>query len=316
MPVLVHAPLHAAPLLQFACGHCGVVLSVPASMAGVEGPCPACRKLLVAPTPPPVADRSSGEVEPPALRPQQREIVSPPAVEATPAPLDRRSPLRREVRKPESALEPRPEPAAATAGRTPRAASPARALSRRLWTWAAVGSVIGGGLVLAGLSVIGLRRDLSPAAGRPSQATPPALETRNPDDAVVALDEHKKQSTRDLKSLLASQQVVWRFFAAPSADESAPLVFGADVLPLPATGLHSPLASVTLRSKRRLPDESGLSSQWAVTTTRFGELIVEVSEANGPPRINWTKLAPQLGLAPAGPDVRTAAAPQSIEVRE
>lgn len=42
---------HAAPadLLRFGCGHCGSLLEVPASLAGVQGPCPKCGGEITAP---------------------------------------------------------------------------------------------------------------------------------------------------------------------------------------------------------------------------------------------------------------------------
>jgi len=171
-----------------------------------------------------------------------------------------------------------------------------------MWSWAAVGAVLGGGLVFAGVSVAQLRRDIEPAAHPP--VTPAQTTMDDDDDALAALAEHKQESARDLRSLLAAQQVVWRFFAATTAREAEPLIAGAESLPLPEQGLASPLSSVTLRSKRRLPEDAGTASQWAVTTTRFGELVVEISESSGEARLNWAKLAPQLSL-----DVRTAATP-------
>lgn len=171
-----------------------------------------------------------------------------------------------------------------------------------LWTWAGVGAVIGGGVVFAALSAARLKRDVSPASPPVAAAWPAAGED---DDALAALAAHQKASARELKSLLASQQTVWRLFATTTAAEIRPLITEGGRHSLPADGVHSPLTGVTLSSKRRLPEEAGTASQWTVATTRFGELVVEVTDTTGQPRVHWDHLATQLGA----PDLRTAAAP-------
>jgi len=169
-----------------------------------------------------------------------------------------------------------------------------------------VGSVVGGGLVFAGLSAAQLRRDVSPAPPPAVAARTAAAIAADERDAVAALIEHQRESTRDLNSLLAAQQTIWQFFAAGSAPEARRLLDTPAAPTLPPEGLPSALERITLRTKRRLPGQAGLASQWTVTTSRFGELTVEISEASGQPRLTWEKLAPQLG---APPDTRTAATP-------
>jgi hypothetical protein len=175
-----------------------------------------------------------------------------------------------------------------------------------LWTWAGVGAVIGGGIVFASLSAARLKRDTSPAPPQ-TAATRPA--EGDDDDALAALAAHKKASARELKSLLASQQTVWRLFAATTAEAAHPLISEGGQHSPPADGLHTPLTGVTLRSKRRLPDEAGTASQWNVTTARFGELVVEVTDTTGQPKVNWDKLSLQLGALPPASEQRTAATP-------
>jgi len=46
------APAPVADLIHFACGGCGMPLSVPMHMAGVSGPCPQCGEVLMAPATP------------------------------------------------------------------------------------------------------------------------------------------------------------------------------------------------------------------------------------------------------------------------
>lgn len=319
MSGLLTSPPSVAPQLQFSCSHCGTELSVPAALAGVKGPCPTCRQVIVAPVvpdrsvrpaaaaPTPLAPRprlprpAPPPPEPPATEPSRPSLRRPQAVSATPKPasetsdekspdLRRRRPDRRRHESDDDALDP-------DEGAAPQP-----------WTWAAVGMVVGAGLVFAALSLSHLRRNTAPAPTAPA-ATALTTEAGRDDDAVAALAAHKQESTRDLKSLLAAQQVVWRFFGASDAKEANTLILAStDPTPLPADGLHSPLTSLTLRSKHRLPNDSGLASHWKVATSRFGELNVEVNDATGHPRINWAKLAPQLGLTSTA-EVRTAAAP-------
>ncbi|MFN0128361.1 MAG: hypothetical protein ACKV19_16935 [Verrucomicrobiales bacterium] len=174
----------------------------------------------------------------------------------------------------------------------------------RLWTWAVVGAVVGGGFVFAGSSALRLRRDLTPAHAYASQAAHQA--DPGGDDALAALAEHKRESSRELRSLLAAQQAIWQLFGAATGDEAARWVSGTNAASLPEAGLTTPLTALALRGKQRLPDDEGTLSQWSVTTTRFGEITVEVSDAGGEARVNWSKLASQLGTAP-GP--RTASTP-------
>ena len=232
------------------------------------------------------------------------------------APPVKRSALRRRV-----APEPSPEPAAA--GEPPRRRpsrdpEPAGPEARepvspgggrnRAWTFAGLGAVVGGGLVFAGLSVLSLKRNTSPAPAYPMPAR--AARAAGDADAVAALAAHKKASAREINSLLASQQVVWQFFATATADAARPLVAPEMTAPLPAAGVQTPLTRLALRSKHRLPDDAGLASQWTVTTARFGELVVDVTETGGQPRIDWDKLATQIGAQAAlSPDQRTAATP-------
>jgi len=42
-------------MLQFQCGFCHTILTVPAQMAGVSGPCPSCGQTVTSPTPAPAA---------------------------------------------------------------------------------------------------------------------------------------------------------------------------------------------------------------------------------------------------------------------
>jgi hypothetical protein len=180
-------------------------------------------------------------------------------------------------------------------------------------TTGAVGAVLGGGLVFALLSAAHLRRDLSPAPNQPAQSSPassqPATAPVHADDAITALAEHKKETARDLRDLLEAQEVVWRFFAAPTAEDAMPWVVAKAAPPLPARGLQSPLAAVTLRHKHRLAPDGGLTSQWTVATTRFGELVVDVNDATGKPRVVWDTLALQLGASTTAPERHTAATP-------
>lgn len=311
MPAPIMTLPVVAPLLQFSCGHCGTVLSVPATRAGVRGPCPSCQRAIVAPGSPPPAPAVPAAAPAP-LVPRPRVVRPVPVPEPPPATEEKRSTLRRHTRiasehsnRADHAR--RSDPAHGGAD-DPRTVMDGVTPHPRLWTSAAVGAVIGGGLVFGGLSAAQLRRDISPAPP-PAAATTRTGFQENDDDAIAALAAHKKESARDLKSLLAAQQVVWQFFSAISAEEAGSLLSDAGTHALPENGLHSPLSGLTLRSKRRLPGEAGTASHWAVTTTRFGELVVEVSDASGQPRLNWAKLAPQLGVAPSPPEVRTAATP-------
>lgn len=179
----------------------------------------------------------------------------------------------------------------------------------RLWTWAVVGAVVGGGFVYGGSSALRLRRDLAPGRGYAPTAAHRA--DGGGEDALAALAEHKKESSRELRALLAAQQAIWQLFGAATGDEAARWVTGTDGASLPAAGLATPLTALALRGKHRLPDDQGTLSQWSVTTTRFGEITVEVSDHGGEARVNWSKLASQLGAAspprPSGP--RTASTP-------
>lgn len=367
MSALSEPPLVSARPLQFACGHCGTMLSVPAALAGIQGPCPCCRGLIVAPgrqvagrsvptqpsspaeadlkrrgmpparrveaewddvpAPPPAASPKLVPPKPRVLRPAPPPDLEPPVVAEAP-PVKRSALRRRVVAEPPAAPPPTappptpPSPPAPSPKRRERkvprdlelsvvdgeASTSQVPTSGRLWTWAGLGAVAGGGLVFAALSALTLKRDISPASAAPSSSSSARIEGEA--DAVAALAEHKKASAREIKSLLASQQVVWQFFATATADAARPLVSPEISAPLPAAGVQTPLTRLVLRSRHRLPDDSGLASQWSVTTTRFGELVVDVTDTSGQPRINWDKLATQLGArAAASPDQRTAGTP-------
>jgi len=216
-----------------------------------------------------------------------------------PAPERRKSKLRE---KRPAAQEPSEKSSAAADDDA--AAGPSGTAGRRPWSWAAVGAVVGGGLVFGALSAAQLRRDVSPAPAPAAARAPAAADDGR--DALAALAAHKKESAGDLRALLAAQQAVWRFFASPNTGDPRNVVSPPPAGERPQEEIHSPLDRLVLRSKRRQPEQGGLTSQWTATTTRFGELTVEVNDASGEPRVNWQKLAPQ--LAPPS-DTRTAATP-------
>ena len=80
MSSTLHSPSTlAAPPLRFRCGLCAGVLEVPATMAGVSGPCPLCRGHITAPIPlpaipaEPIRQALSAAVSVPEAAPASRE---------------------------------------------------------------------------------------------------------------------------------------------------------------------------------------------------------------------------------------------------
>jgi hypothetical protein len=61
-------------LLQFFCPACGASLKVPASMAGISGPCPCCRREIAAPGPSEI--RQTLTISPPPREPEFRPLAA------------------------------------------------------------------------------------------------------------------------------------------------------------------------------------------------------------------------------------------------
>ena len=66
-------------MLQFQCGFCHTILTVPAQMAGVSGPCPSCGQTVTSPTPAPAV-------------PPVQQWSPPPLAAQAPAPAPARPP--------------------------------------------------------------------------------------------------------------------------------------------------------------------------------------------------------------------------------
>ena len=97
-------------MLQFQCGFCHTILTVPAQMAGVSGPCPSCGQTVTSPTPAPAAPPMQQWSPPPVAAPAP---APPPAW--PPAPLQ--SPMLGELprtsmppQQPNSGLPPKRAP--------------------------------------------------------------------------------------------------------------------------------------------------------------------------------------------------------------
>jgi Tfp pilus assembly protein FimV len=76
-------------VLTFSCPHCGVLLTIPSSMAGVAGPCPQCRATIEAPKPAPSAPAPSA---PAPSAPAPAPAPSAPAPAPTPQPAYKQAP--------------------------------------------------------------------------------------------------------------------------------------------------------------------------------------------------------------------------------
>ena len=91
----------APETLSFSCPHCSTRLTVPASLAGVTGPCPSCRKSITAPTPVP------SEVPQPQAPPLPVEAVAPEPVPVAAGPVAEPEPV---AVQPELPIQPAPPP--------------------------------------------------------------------------------------------------------------------------------------------------------------------------------------------------------------
>lgn len=300
MSALMEREIAAETSLRFACGHCGVILSVPIALAGVRGPCPHCQHIIEAPGPPvrtPLKSRSDAPAAapPPGLEPLPSLPATPArAAREIPSVLPAVAPLPRRTESEDPTAEEED-----TNFEESETASPAEERPLRPWGLLAVGVVLGALGALGLGSVWGLKRDLSPAAPVPAYTSAAAPEAGEDESAVAALDELKRETARESKALLAAQDAVWRFFSEESAEEALALLDTPPTEPLADAQRRASLEKVMLRAKRRLPEEAGYTTQWSVVTAQFGELSVETTDISGQARLRWSALAPQLQLGHA-----------------
>lgn len=297
MSALMEREIAAETSLRFACGHCGVILSVPIALAGVRGPCPHCQHIIEAPGPPVRGPLKARPDTPAALPPGLEPLPSLPAPAARaaqemPSALPAAAPLPRRTESEDTFAEEEEEEADFAEHET---APPVEDRPLRPWGLLGVGVVLGALGALGLGSVWGLKRDLSPAPG-PAYASAAAPEAGEDEGALAALDELKREAARESKALLAAQDAVWRFFSEESAEEAMALLDAPPAEPLADASRRAALEKVTLRAKRRLPEEAGYATQWSVVTAQFGEVSVETTDSSGQARLRWSALAPQLQL--------------------
>lgn len=293
MSALLEREIAPETSLRFACGNCGAILSVPIALAGVRGPCPHCQHIIEAPGPP-VRSPLKSRTDTPAALPPGLESLATPATRAAqdiPEVLPAVVPLPRHPEFADLTAEDAEEDEADFDEPEAIAATEDRPLRR--WGLLSVGVVLGALGALGIGSIWGLKRDLSPA---PTSEYAASARAAAEDDtgAVAALDAFKREATREAKALLAAQEAVWQFFSTESEEEAMALLDAPPAEPLASAQRRASLEKVTLRTKRRLPEEAGYTTQWSVVTAQFGELSVETTDLSGPTRLRWVTLAPQL----------------------
>lgn len=202
----------ANDLINFYCYSCGIKLTVPRELAGVEGPCPSCGTRIQAPNPAPAPPAPAPQpAEPVALKPEPRQLptrVAPAEVVARPMPEPLPPLERRRV-----------------ASGPKRTNAFLRYLSRFLMLLLFI--VASGALVYGVLTLLESQQE--PAAPNPTApAAPPANANNAPSpEATAQAGEANPQLPDGLEPVSPwkdAEAVLEKFLAAKSLPERLPII--------------------------------------------------------------------------------------------
>ncbi len=190
--------------ITFFCSACGIKLTVPRELAGIEGPCPACGSQIQAPFPSP-----SQVVEPTVVKPEPRQLptrAAPPEVMARPMPEPLPQFERRRV-----AVGPKRQ--------SPYLRNVARLMMLVMFIVASVALVYG--------VVTVLKRQPPPKPPAPSAASPAKIANAQPAEISATNVEPAAQLPYGLEPVSPwkdAEAVLEQFLAAKSLAERLPLI--------------------------------------------------------------------------------------------